>query len=272
MTLILQQIIYICLLFQVLSLGVYAVSSTNLVYSVLSLLYLFVLSAFVLFFAEVEFLGWVLILVYAGALAVLFLFVISLLGLDSWTVLEKQFRMFYFYVVFCMISCAFCCCIFFLGFKFLPYFSLFVFDKYLLGFGGYDIALFANFLYTYYAIFFILIGFALFLGLVGSVLIVLPSTTQYIKQSNVRISKISNAKITLYKSRSNTLMRTLHGVSAACCYKVGYGCTCTDHIRKYSSDSSSKPPKMDPRWRRLIIFGILLGVGYLLCLIVRFVL
>jgi len=58
--------------------GVYIASSP--VYSIISLVWCFILSSLLLFFLGEEFIGCMLLVVYVGAVAVLFLFVVMLLG------------------------------------------------------------------------------------------------------------------------------------------------------------------------------------------------
>ena len=59
----------------------------NSLYSIISLVFLIVGCCFILFYLEVEFLTFILLLIYIGALSVLFLFVVMMLKLDQ---SEKQ--------------------------------------------------------------------------------------------------------------------------------------------------------------------------------------
>lgn len=74
--------------------GVYIASSP--VYSIISLVWCFILSSLLLFFLGEEFIGCMLLVVYVGAVAVLFLFVVMLLGTRlseiTWAVLPVWFN------------------------------------------------------------------------------------------------------------------------------------------------------------------------------------
>lgn len=58
-----------------------AILCQNTVYSILVLILLFITAATLLFLLNVEFLGFIFIIVYVGAIAVLFLFVVMLLNI-----------------------------------------------------------------------------------------------------------------------------------------------------------------------------------------------
>lgn len=61
--------------------ALYVIHSNNVVYSLMSLVLVFFLSGLVLIALRMEFLGYMLIIVYVGAIAILFLFVIITLDL-----------------------------------------------------------------------------------------------------------------------------------------------------------------------------------------------
>jgi NADH-quinone oxidoreductase subunit J len=60
--------------------------NNNPIYSVFSLILVFLSSAIILLIIEVEFLAFILVIVYVGAVAILFLFVIMLLNIRSYSV------------------------------------------------------------------------------------------------------------------------------------------------------------------------------------------
>lgn len=64
-----------------LCLAILAILCQNTVYSILVLILLFITAAILLFLLNVEFLGFIFIIVYVGAIAVLFLFVVMLLNI-----------------------------------------------------------------------------------------------------------------------------------------------------------------------------------------------
>lgn len=68
------------------------ITSTNPVKSVLFLILVYIFSSFILFLLNVEFLALLYILVYVGAIAVLFLFVVMMLNIKENT-LKKKFNL-----------------------------------------------------------------------------------------------------------------------------------------------------------------------------------
>jgi len=83
--------IYLVLFFLLLF-SFFVISSRNPIHSVLSLISVFLLSAILLLCLEVEFLALSFIIVYVGAIAILFLFIVMMLdikiGDDSFDVLK----------------------------------------------------------------------------------------------------------------------------------------------------------------------------------------
>ena len=63
--------------------ALYVVHSSNVVHSLMSLILVFFLSGIILLTLRVEFLGYMLIIVYVGAIAVLFLFVVMTLDINK---------------------------------------------------------------------------------------------------------------------------------------------------------------------------------------------
>lgn len=63
--------------------SLYVVYSNNIIYSLLCLVMVFFLSGLLMLALRVEFLGYVVIIVYVGALAILFLFVVMTLDITS---------------------------------------------------------------------------------------------------------------------------------------------------------------------------------------------
>jgi NADH-quinone oxidoreductase subunit J len=75
-----SSVIYTLLLF-LLFFGFFVISSRNPIHSVLSLISVFLLSAILLICLEVEFLAFSFVIVYVGAIAILFLFVVMMLDI-----------------------------------------------------------------------------------------------------------------------------------------------------------------------------------------------
>src|SRR6476620_5924318 len=77
-------IIFYLLSFVILSSSILLINNKNPVYSVLSLVSLFVAGSLQLLLLEADFLAFVFIIVYVGAVAVLFLFVVIILDIKQY--------------------------------------------------------------------------------------------------------------------------------------------------------------------------------------------
>ncbi len=152
------------------------ISSRNPIHSILFLVCVFILSSVLLFCLEVEFLGLSFILIYVGAIAILFLFVVMMLDLK---INDKLFnRLEYDLVTYFLIF------FFFLELV-LPFSSFNSFTQDLNYSSFYwvnwssQIETFTNIqavgqvLYSHYFIFFLLAGFILFVSIIGSLMLTL---------------------------------------------------------------------------------------------------
>jgi len=152
------------------------ISSRNPIHSILFLVCVFMLSSILLFCLEIEFLGLSFILIYVGAIAILFLFVVMMLDLK---INDKLFnRLQYDLVTYFLIF------FFFLELA-LPLSNLNIFSQ-RLSCSNFDwtnwssqVETFSNIqaigqvLYSYYFIFFLLAGFILFVSIIGSLMLTL---------------------------------------------------------------------------------------------------
>ena len=153
----------------------------NSLYSIISLVFLIVGCCFILFYLEVEFLTFILLLIYIGALSVLFLFVVMMLKLDQsekqsnykFTTFSKN------YLLYAILGLKLFCFIFFFNKKLcfsLNFFS-FEFLKYNKDLNESSFFLFENqndsiiflSLFSQKFLFFIIIGFTLLFSMVGSI-------------------------------------------------------------------------------------------------------
>jgi len=152
------------------------ISSRNPIHSILFLVCVFLLSSILLFCLEVEFLGLSFVLIYVGAIAILFLFVVMMLDLKINDKLFNRFRydlVTYFLIFFFFLELA------------LPFSSLNIYSQnlYCSNFDWINwssqIETFSNIqaigqvLYSYYFIFFLLAGFILFVSIIGSLMLTL---------------------------------------------------------------------------------------------------
>jgi len=167
------------------------VSSRNPVHSVLSLVCVFLLSSGLLICLEVEFLALSFVIVYVGAIAIFFLFVVMMLDIKvvdgSFDSLQQS--------LFAYLTCSF---FFFLMISpFLPSISsvvepttfFFPIDWFS------EISSFSNLislglvLYTYYFIFFLIAGFILLIAVFGVLMLLLSLNKNYSANSSMTYSK-----------------------------------------------------------------------------------
>ena len=145
----------------------------NSIVSVLFLVLSFLISSILLILLECEFLALMLIIIYVGAVAILFLFVLMMLETKLKN-LNKNIFLYFPFGVFINI-------IFFIeitssisnNFLSNPYVNNFLYNIYCSWYGKVDsltdIEVFGHILYTQYVLQFLVVGFILFLALVGVV-------------------------------------------------------------------------------------------------------
>jgi len=171
------------------------VSSRNPVHSVLSLVAVFLLSSSLLICLEVEFLALSFVIVYVGAIAIFFLFVVMMLDIKvvdgSFNFLQQSFFAYLisFSFFFLMISPCF------------P-FLFSISDFSLLSFSPIDwfseVNSFSNLvslglvLYTYYFIFFLIAGFILLIAVFGVLMLLLSLNKNY--SSGIHFKKATSKK------------------------------------------------------------------------------
>ncbi len=179
------------------SIGV--ISSKNPVYSVLYLILAFLNSAILFLFLNAEFLAMLLIIVYVGAVAVLFLFVVMMLNVSQ----EEQktnykkitpFTLFIFAIIFLELLYVFT-----------------VDDQYLidlsnkgnLSFNNNTISL-GNILYTNYALLFQMSGIILLVAMIGAIVLTLrsrPGVKKQIIKNQVSTNRSDVIEVVNVKSR-----------------------------------------------------------------------
>lgn len=163
---------------------------TNPIYCLLSLILVFFHALIFLLALKIEFLSFVFLIVYIGAIAILFLFVIMMFNLKQLTLYRQSYSTWTKKIIFYYVS----------GFWLLTkvyliinkYIYLFVLNNItnnrlivmnqldiqeILSHKIRDILLFSDLLYTYYAFFFILSSFILFASMIGAIILVLQQET-----------------------------------------------------------------------------------------------
>jgi NADH:ubiquinone oxidoreductase subunit 6 (subunit J) len=163
-------LIFYLFFFFILFFSLNIVLSKNIISSILSLILVFFFSSIFLFYLGLDYIGLIYISIYVGALSVLFLFVIMMLNVRIFT--ETSF--FFFISLF---VCIFLSFIFFENYRF--FFDIDqIFKDIFLNFNNLVlkkniINTIGTYLYSQYFFYFILSGIILFIGMIGSVSLVL---------------------------------------------------------------------------------------------------
>ena len=179
------------------SIGV--ISSKNPVYAVLYLILAFLNSAILFLFLNAEFLAMLLIVVYVGAVAVLFLFVVMMLNIrqEEKTIKFQKytpFTLFIFSIVFIELSY-----VFFIDDKYLINLS----NKENLSLNNNTVSL-GNILYTEYALLFQMSGIILFVAMIGAIILTMrnrPGVKKQIIKDQVDTKKSDVIEVVSVKNR-----------------------------------------------------------------------
>jgi NADH-quinone oxidoreductase subunit J len=167
--------IYI-ILFYLFFFSFFVISSRNPVHSVLSLISVFLLSAALLLCLEVEFLALSFVIVYVGAIAILFLFVVMMLdvkiGDNSFDFLRYGSLSYFISFIFLLEITK--------PLTYLTFFSSTSFSTNYLWIRWFteidyisNIQTIGQLLYTYYFVFFLIAGFILFIAVLGALMLTL---------------------------------------------------------------------------------------------------
>ena len=158
--------------------AILVISAQNPVHSVFFLVLVFLTSAFLLFLLEIEFVSLLFVLVYVGAIAVLFLFVVMMLDIKI-TKQEKDFMIY-------LPMGSFLGLIFFLEIfltlqeNFVPLLPLNGRELYTDWLNSIDsltnIEVLGQLLYTYYFFYFLIAGIILLVAMVGAIVLTLNFT------------------------------------------------------------------------------------------------
>ena len=161
------------------------VVSKNPIFSILFLILIFCLSSFVLILSGVDFIGLLFIIIYVGAIAVLFLFVVMMLDLkvELYTKTEIQ-KLCVFFILF--FSFFFFCLYFFDTFSIFDPFFNFSFTYLKLVDSLYNIDVFGQSLYNYFTLCFLVSGFILLVAMLGAIVLTLNYSGHRKVQSNLR--------------------------------------------------------------------------------------
>lgn len=179
--------------------AILVISAQNPVHSVFFLVLVFLTSAFLLFLLEIEFISLLFVLVYVGAIAVLFLFVVMMLDIKI-TKSEKDFLVYlpmgsflgviFFLEVFLTLQENFV--------SFLPMASREIYTNWLISIDSLsNIEVLGQLLYTYYFFYFLVAGIILLVAMVGAIVLTL-SFTQKAKHQFVFKQILREKKNSIY--------------------------------------------------------------------------
>lgn len=158
----------------------------NSVYSVLFLVLSFISSASLLFLLECEFIALLFIMIYVGAIAVLFLFVVMMLDTKVTSVSRDILKYFPFGSFIGIIFLSEIILFITEKFKNNPYLDSFLLNYYTNWFDNIDslieIETIGQILYTHYVLQFLIAGNILLLSVIGAVALTINTKTSYKKQ------------------------------------------------------------------------------------------
>lgn len=195
----------------VLTSAIFVIYSTNTIYSAFFLILVFTNSTGLLLISEVEFLSIMLIIIYVGAITVLFLFVIMMLDINV-LINQKNNQNFGYLPIIFLISFIFFLETFLMFSKvFTTYYHLIeqsffqnniFFKEYVNQFDNItNIETIGFLLYTYYAFFFLIAGIILLIALIGAVML-----TKKEKKTEIFLTK------NVYKQLSRNSLKAIFNI------------------------------------------------------------
>jgi NADH-quinone oxidoreductase subunit J len=173
----------------------------NPIHSILCLILVFFNSAVLLMLLQVEFLGLMFLIIYVGAIAVLFLFVVMMLNIKLIELTEVFFR---YMPLAGILAFLFLCEIFLLLRNKLTFVDFYQYTP-----GGYlnkifeltNLEVIGSVLYTYYFYFFIIAGLILLVAILGALTLTLHERKSSRKQDTaLQVAKSINESINVVKS------------------------------------------------------------------------
>lgn len=182
------QLFYIFLPLAIIGSSLLVILVPNPIYALLALIFVFLTTAIFLLSIKVQFLAFIYLIIYIGAIAILFLFVIMLFNLRSLQKSDLKIKDFSFLTI------SFKVYLFF-GLKFFMIIALDIsslidysshinnfvvqnkYDlQYFLTYVHWDILLFGNLFYTYYVYLFLVSGMILLTAMIGSIVLALSTS------------------------------------------------------------------------------------------------
>ena len=171
----------------------------NSIYSVLFLVFSFISAASLLFILECEFLALLFIIIYVGAIAVLFLFVVMMLDIKTVNLTKNTIKYFPFGSFISIVFLFEILAVILKNFKVNPYQNFFLVNFYQDWYEKLDalteIEALGQILYTHYVLQFLIAGYILFLAVVGSIVLTMMPPRKKSKSQIIyrQISRNKNA-------------------------------------------------------------------------------
>lgn len=169
----------------------------NSIYSVLFLVCSFLSAASLLFILECEFLALLFIIIYVGAIAVLFLFVVMMLDIKTVNLTKNTIKYFPFGSLISIVFLFEILAVILKNFKANPYQNFFLVNFYHDWYEKLDalteIEALGQILYTHYVLQFLIAGYILFLAVVGSIVLTITPPRKKSK-SQIMYRQISRNK------------------------------------------------------------------------------
>jgi NADH-quinone oxidoreductase subunit J len=175
----------------------------NSIYSVLFLVLSFVSASSLLFLLEIEFIALIFIIIYVGAIAVLFLFVVMMLDIKTINLTKDSLKYFPFGSFVGIVFLVEILLVLFKTFQNSPYIlGEFIFNDYTNWFEKIDtltdLQIIGQVLYTQYVLQFLISGFILLLSVIGAVILTIKTTTKQEKTQSIFKQLSRNYKHVLF--------------------------------------------------------------------------
>lgn len=166
------------------------VTVQNSIYAVLFLVLSFISASSLLFLLEIEFVALIFIIIYVGAIAVLFLFVVMMLDIKSVNLTKDSLKYFPFGSFVGLVFLIETLLIVYKTFKNSPYSADFAYvNNYTNWFEKIDsltdLEVIGQLLYTHYVVQFLIAGFILLLSVIGAVVLTIKTTTKQEKTQSI---------------------------------------------------------------------------------------
>jgi len=166
------------------------VTVQNSIYAVLFLVLSFISASSLLFLLEIEFVALIFIIIYVGAIAVLFLFVVMMLDIKSVNLTKDSLKYFPFGSFVGLVFLIETLLIVYKTFKNSPYNIDFTYvNNYTNWFEKIDsltdLEVIGQLLYTHYVVQFLIAGFILLLSVIGAVVLTIKTTTKQEKTQSI---------------------------------------------------------------------------------------